>query len=105
MRLRFITILVLSWLFVTNLSAQKNDEEKRRADFVKDLEQKRNILNKDSGDKNKPLLANNAKPITNTAPPDDEETIKVETRLVRLDVLVYDQNGNTVLGLKADDFI
>lgn len=35
----------------------------------------------------------------------DEEIIKVETNLVRSDVLVLDQKGNFILGLNKDDFI
>lgn len=35
----------------------------------------------------------------------DAETIRVETNLVRADVLVIDQKGKAVLGLKANDFI
>lgn len=35
----------------------------------------------------------------------DEETIRVETNLVRIDALVLDQKGNAILGLKQEDFI
>jgi VWFA-related protein len=104
-RFKFITILVLSLLFATSLFAQKNDEEKRRIDFVKNLEKQRNRPNSNSDLKRKPALVNDPGPTTATEQANDEETIKVETRLVRLDVLVYDEKRNIVLGLKADDFI
>ena len=37
--------------------------------------------------------------------PDDSETIRVKTDLVVSDVLVADQNGKIITGLKKDDFI
>ncbi|MGI8470454.1 MAG: VWA domain-containing protein [Pyrinomonadaceae bacterium] len=37
--------------------------------------------------------------------PNDDETIQIKTDLVVSDVLVTDQNGNIITGLKKDDFI
>lgn len=103
MRFKPVTILILHLLF-TFVSFAQIYEEKLRMEFVKDLKKRRDKETKNSDRKVKPVLANDAKQILETNLTDDEEVIKVETRLVRLDVLVYDDKGNTVLGLKSEDF-
>lgn len=100
MYFKSVTILVLTFLLSSPLFAQTSLEEKLRMDFINNLSKKRD---KNSEKKDKPALKNNPQQIA--AAQTDEETITVETRLVRLDVLVYDEKGNTVLGLKPEDFI
>lgn len=101
MYFKSLIILVLTAVFVSASFAQGIQEDKLRKEFVKNLAKFRK---KDSANKERPKLINNQQTsIINTS--NDEETIQVETRLVRLDILVYDQKGNVVLGLKPEDFV
>lgn len=102
MKRNFIKILSLTLFCSSLLFAQITEEEKLRVNFVKNLSKKRNLT---SDRKDKPILANNTKKAEFPDEADDKEVIKIETRLIRLDVLVYDDKGNTVLGLKPEDFI
>lgn len=102
MKLRTSPILLLIWLIPLALFAQQVlEEEQLRQEFVKKLEKRRNIK---TDKKDKPFLANDPRKIENPEA-DTEETIKIETQLVRLDVLVYDDKGNIILGLKPEDFV
>ncbi len=101
MYFKSLTILVLALVFVSVSFGQGIQEDRLRKEFVKNLAKSRK---KDSLNKERPKLINNQQTsIINTS--NDEETIQVETRLVRLDILVYDQKGNVVLGLKPEDFV
>lgn len=105
MYFKLVTISIFISVLTPILFAQSSEEERLRMEFVKSLNKKRIKENKNSERKIKPILANDTKQIASANQLDDEEVIKVETRLVRLDVLVYDEKGNTVLGLKPEDFI
>lgn len=59
--------------------------------FGKSLERKK----KNGSENNQPAAANSG----------DEDVIKVETNLVRSDVLVIDQRGRAISGLKKEDFV
>lgn len=101
MRFKSVIILILSLLLTSLSFAQGIQEDKLRKEFVKNLAKSRN---KHNLNKERPQLINNQQTAIIEAS-SDEETIQVETRLVRLDILVYDQKGNVVLGLKPEDFI
>jgi len=79
MRLKLITNPLLILLFTSIKFAQSSIEEKLRMDFVKSLSKKRGKENRISQVKDKPILANDTKQIS-----DDSETngkiIKVEVK-------------------------
>lgn len=60
---------------------------------------------KNFGQSLKPQKNKSEKVETKNAPTNDEDIIKVETNLVRTDVLVIDRKGNAIRNLKASDFL
>ena len=79
--------------FVLTTFSQTSEREKPNIkDFGKSLREKNEI--------EKPQINNAA-----SENQSDEDVIKVETNLVRTDVMVVDQKGKPVLGLKASDFV
>lgn len=85
-----ISFIVLS-LNISIQSQTDSNEKPRLKNFGSSLKGKKS---KDKSEKT-----------TKQANDEDEDVIKVETNLVRTDVLVIDEKGNAVLGLKKEDFI
>lgn len=98
----FLAIVCLTMLLNSFVFSQMPDEQKRRIEFVKKLNKNKKKENNKSD--NLPVTVDN-KTVTETSKTDEEEVIKVETQLIRMDVLVVDQKGNAILGLKANDFL
>lgn len=91
-----VVLLIGSIFFTSNerALAQPTLKEKNRIkNFGKSLEKYNKKGNGDSKNKEKKSEAAN------------EETIRVETNLVVSDVLVLNQKGNAILGLKKSDFV
>lgn len=84
-----ISFIVFS-LNISIHSQTDSDEKPRLKNFGSSLKQKKDKSKSEKLTKQK----NN-----------DDDIIKVDTNLVRTDVLVIDERGNTVLGLKKKDFI
>ena len=101
-RFKLLAIAMIAFSSVTFLNAQFSMEEGLRNDFVKSLQKRRKA---NSGNKTKPVLGDNAKKNPQEKPIEDEDTILIETQLVRLDVQVFDDRGNPILGLKPEDFV
>lgn len=86
MRLKSIAVFLIIWLNPLSLSAQNFQNEKPKIiDFGKSLRQTENEIFQ-----NKEF--------------ESEDSIKIETSLVRADILVLDQKGKAVLGLTSEDF-
>lgn len=98
----FIAILFLAFVsssFGQTPSVSPMPEETRTKPFGSSLDKydrkkQKNKKPRDSQDKQK-----------RDAPKDDGETIRIETDLVVNDVLITDQKGNLITGLKKDDFV
>lgn len=91
-----VTILVTLSVF-----PQYTDQEKKQIkNFGKSLKAATEKAREKTEKKEKP---EEAEPADKT--PDEQDVIKIETSLVRTDVLVVDNKGKAILGLKADDFI
>jgi VWFA-related protein len=86
-----VILLIANFVCICMLSFAQPvlKEPRKNKDFGKSLEQ---YGKKDEKDKK-------------TKATDEEETIKVETNLVANDVLVINQKGNALVGLKKEDFI
>jgi VWFA-related protein len=84
---RIVCVVLISAVFTFSQTLEQ--EKPKIRNFGKSLEKKKN-------------KSEDREIIQKT---DDEDVIKVETNLVRTDVLVLDQNGRAVLGLKQEDFI
>lgn len=96
----FLLVAVAS---APSVFSQQTKEEERRIDFVKSLSKKREKTK--SAERKATQTA--TVPTTTASPEtsEDEEIIKVDTKLVRVDVLVHDKKGKAVLGLQASDFV
>ena len=102
-----ITTNCASYVF----SQDTSQEKQKIKDFGKSLREKKE--KNESKSKNESKEKNESKnkvasPNTETVSEnesEDEEVLRVETSLVRTDVLVVDKIGRTVLGLKSNDFV
>lgn len=86
------------WLLPNALSHAQSltDEKPKRKNFGSSLNPKK------EKNKNQPQQNSEGE---NADQENDDEVIKVETNLVKSDVLVIDRKGNAILGLKKDDFV
>jgi VWFA-related protein len=95
-----VLLIGISFISIETVSAQANlKDQNRKKDFgwsLKKFEKKGKERSK-----NKETLQEN--PQQSEAP--DSETIRVETNLIVNDVLVVNEKGNAILGLKQSDFI
>jgi VWFA-related protein len=90
MRFKNLTILLLIWLISLTLSAQNPESEAPKLkDFGKSLQKNPASNQNAAADKSD----------------NDEDVIKVETKLVAVDVLVIDASGKVVKGIDKTDFM
>jgi VWFA-related protein len=98
--LLLVFLLCSSFVLFSNtfIQAQSAPKEKPQLkDFGSSIKSTKNKNNKESDAHNTVKSKKGAQ--------DTDDVIKIETKLVRTDVLVVNQQGKAILGLKATDFI